>query len=381
MKKSICLVLIFVLMLTACSKWEVEIVDPTKPVETEGEESSSASETESEPEVSSAPETEEQPEKFPERNPAFVFEKPEILYPENAPEELFESVAFAEAMNRPSVILYDYEPISDCLAAVNFIEAFEKGEYAELYIFRFTNIDYYSTKDASCTCLFTENGAITETAEDWKDWETCSNYGYIKLIKNVYINDYGFFTVESEIYEPVYYKVISDFALYENEAEHRAMKEKYIDPIFTITVSPKEFASVSDFSAAELVFLFEDIYNHENGNDPWQKFGNNWPLSEILSLLNRYFEGVTKEMIISDSRFAYDPETDSIFYEGGRGGVPPDRRVFDYEQNGDILTVYYWLYHEESGTIYDDKYYALSIRLLPDGSFCYLSQEILENGG
>ena len=28
MKKLICLVLIFVLMLTACSKWEIEIVDP-----------------------------------------------------------------------------------------------------------------------------------------------------------------------------------------------------------------------------------------------------------------------------------------------------------------------------------------------------------------
>ncbi|MBQ2898575.1 MAG: hypothetical protein IJE28_02390, partial [Oscillospiraceae bacterium] len=37
MKKLICLVLIFVLMLTACSKWEIEIVDPTKPVEGESE--------------------------------------------------------------------------------------------------------------------------------------------------------------------------------------------------------------------------------------------------------------------------------------------------------------------------------------------------------
>ena len=37
MKKLICLVLIFTMMLTACSKWEVEIVDPTKPVENEQE--------------------------------------------------------------------------------------------------------------------------------------------------------------------------------------------------------------------------------------------------------------------------------------------------------------------------------------------------------
>ncbi len=37
MKKLICLVLIFTMMLTACSKWEIEIVDPTKPVEGESE--------------------------------------------------------------------------------------------------------------------------------------------------------------------------------------------------------------------------------------------------------------------------------------------------------------------------------------------------------
>ncbi len=38
MKKIICLVLIFTMMLTACSKWNLEIVDPTKPTESENEE-------------------------------------------------------------------------------------------------------------------------------------------------------------------------------------------------------------------------------------------------------------------------------------------------------------------------------------------------------
>ena len=42
MKKLICIVLIFILALTGCSKWNVEIVDPTKP--SENEENSSASE-------------------------------------------------------------------------------------------------------------------------------------------------------------------------------------------------------------------------------------------------------------------------------------------------------------------------------------------------
>ena len=37
MKKIICLVLIFTMMLTACSKWNVEIVDPTEPSESQAE--------------------------------------------------------------------------------------------------------------------------------------------------------------------------------------------------------------------------------------------------------------------------------------------------------------------------------------------------------
>ncbi len=360
--KKLILILLAALMISACgAEKEPEIFEETNP----GENCSIPSDFSS------------GEEKIPEKEPEFEFEKTEILYPENVPEELFESAAFKQAMERPSVILYDYEPISDCNAAVNFIEAFEKGEYAELYIFRFANIDYYEIKDASCTCFVSENGIITETAEDWQDWETKKDYEYSETVKNVYINDYGFFTVESEIYEPIYYQVIHDFALYENAAEYRELKEKYIDPIFTITVSPEDFGSVSELSD-KLIWLFEDIYNYENEHDPWQEFGNNWPVSEMLSLLNRYFEGVTKEMILSRRNIDYDQETDTIFYEGGRGGVYPDRRVFDYEQKDDILTIYYHLYHEESGTIYDDRYFVLEIRILTDGSFRYLSQKIVE---
>lgn len=359
--------------------------EPQKPEVPENE---PISEESSEPEVSEEPENipeepsepEEKQEEFPEK-PAdieFEFEKPEILYPENVPEELFESAAFAEAMNRPSVILYDYEPISDCHAAVNFVKAIEKGEYAELYVFRFTNIEQYETKDASCACFTVIGNKIIKNFEYWTDWETKEPGRHSYLIEKIYINDFGYLAIESDVYDTVYYKIISDFELYENAAEHLELKEKYIDPIFTITVSPEEFDSPSDFSGRTLLWLFEDIYNHENGHDPWDEFGSNWPVSEILALLNRYFDGVTKEMILSDMAADYDPKTDTIYYEGGRGGVPPEIRVFDSEQNGDILTLYYHLYDGESGTIYSDRYFVLEIKLLGDGSFRYFSQKIIE---
>ena len=59
MKKIICFLLIFTMMLTACSKRNVEIVDPTKPIEndselvvSEGEESMTSEEWEELPLVS-----------------------------------------------------------------------------------------------------------------------------------------------------------------------------------------------------------------------------------------------------------------------------------------------------------------------------------------
>ena len=365
--KKLFLILLLALALCACGKTEVppEISPEVSP------ESESSSSEEEIPESSA-------PEEIPEEKPEFIFEKPEILYPENVPEELFESEAFKEAMERPSVILYDYEPISDCLAAVNFVEAAEKGEYAEFYIYKFNRDEKYSGDTLYLQHFILDKNYVQRKADSWQGWEKSKDLTENTVYARAKINDFGYFCLlDWDGCELSYTKVISDFALYENEAEHRALKEKYIDPIFTITVSPQEFSSVSDLSS-DFVWLFEDIYNYENGHYPWQEFGNNWPLSEILSLLNRYFEGVTKEMVLISRRIEYDPETDTIFYEGGRGGVPPERRVFDFEQNGNILTLYYQLYNEENGTIFEDRYYVLEIKLLEDGSFRYLSQKIIE---
>ena len=365
--KKLFLILLLALALCACGKTEVppEISQEVSP------ESGSSSSEEEIPESSA-------PEEIPEEKPEFVFEKPEILYPENVPEELFESEAFKEAMERPSVILYDYEPISDCLAAVNFVEAAEKGEYAEFYIYKFNRDEKYSGDTLYLQHFILDKNYVQRKADSWQGWEKSKDLTENTVYARAKINDFGYFCLlDWDGCELSYTKVISDFALYENEAEHRALKEKYIDPIFTITVSPQEFSSVSDLSS-DFVWLFEDIYNYENGHDPWQEYGDYWPLKDMSELLNRYFDGVTKEMIISDRQSIYDTETDTIYYPGGRGGAYPEIRVCGFEQNGDILTLYYEHYNPEVGEFVENKYSVLEIKLLEDGSFRYLSQKIIE---
>ena len=61
MKKIICLALLFAMLFSGCSNWKVEIVDPTKP-------------NESEAETSSEPEEPEVLTKIQERADKYIFE-------------------------------------------------------------------------------------------------------------------------------------------------------------------------------------------------------------------------------------------------------------------------------------------------------------------
>ena len=378
--KKLLLILLAVLMLCSCNVQEEPVLEePGISEENPGENCTLPEEEENistpeEPEVAPVPEDENKIE-IPSED--FSFEKPEILYPEFLTEKLSSSPAFESAMKKPSVITYQKEPVTDCLAATNFVEAFEKGEYAEFYLYSFSHADFDDSYSLYYQHFTTKDGLVYREGAYLYDWEGNFVPEEKTLHNFVEINERGYFGIGWEWGDFSYYKVISDFALYENEAKHRELKEKYIDPIFTITVSPQEFTSASDLSS-DFVWLFEDIYNYENGHDPWQEYGDYWPLEDMEKLLNRYFNGVTKEMIISNRKSIFDPETDTIYYPGGRGGAYPEIRVCDFEQNGDILTVYYELYNPEVGEFVENKYFALEILVLSKESFRYLSQDIIE---
>lgn len=85
MKKIICLVLIFTMMLTACSKWNVEIVDPTKPSEKEAEIVASESEL---TEVNEEKKQEEQTEQPYEAKKVDKYEAESFFYSEEGYEDM-----------------------------------------------------------------------------------------------------------------------------------------------------------------------------------------------------------------------------------------------------------------------------------------------------
>ena len=63
-----------------------------------------------------------------------------ILYPELADETLTASVLYRQALERPSVICYQEEPLTDPQPLEDFLAAMEKGEDRDLYLYQF----YYS---------------------------------------------------------------------------------------------------------------------------------------------------------------------------------------------------------------------------------------------
>lgn len=120
--------------------------------------------------------------------------------------------------------------------------------------------------------------------------------------------------------------------------------------------------------------LFEKLYYHENGHLPYEDYGVDWPVEEMTATVNRYFDGVTRQMVIdSNFRATYDATTDTLHYEGGRGGGAPDPlRVTDWKEDGTLLTLYYEAYDRDTGVPYDPSR-ALTVELMEDGSFRYRS--------
>ena len=177
--KKLFLILLAVLMLCSCGVQEEpqisessvaeEFFEETNPGENctlPGEEENiSAPE---EPEVAPVPEDENKIE-IPSED--FSFEKPEILYPEFLTEKLSSSPAFESAMEKPSVITYQKEPVTDCLAATNFVEAFEKGEYAEFYLYSFSHADFDDSYSLYYQHFTTKDGLVYREGAYLYDWE------------------------------------------------------------------------------------------------------------------------------------------------------------------------------------------------------------------
>ena len=381
MRRVFCLILTFMLLLAfaACSggrkgedipSGDSEVSSTPKSSQTEQETSSTASAEEPGP---SSPEPQE-----PIGNPAV------IAHPELLPEEVTSSSIYQQALTRPSVIAYEQEIATDPQPVHDFLAAAERGENWDLYCYQFTTVYADETPYLILRHFSFDGGALSVQTDYAESWEAIDEDDPPYLITDLLLTDYGLLTYhmtglltdgtkdwnESDLSV----KVVNDLDLYDDAAERQRVMETYLDPIRPSGIGYNTWSSPQELN--NLIFVAEDLYRYENEDTPFDHFGSSWPMDFILETLSRYFENVTAEDVIANAeRFLsvahYAPQTDTVYYEGGRGGAPILARVTGRSREGDLLLIDYDCDNIDTGIL--DYSRRLTVRLREDGSFRYLS--------
>lgn len=295
----------------------------------------------------------------------------EVLFPQLLSDEVKASPLYAEALTRPSVIIFDDQPVTSRAVVDRFLQGVEEGGDGELYLYSFITLG----EERSCLLirLISKDGKVTESLASDRSWDKGLTFDNSYAVTKIQLTEYGYLTYEGESSsEPTGYQVVNDRELFSDASQRQEMKEKYMDPIFPTALS----GHWDDPADMSLLWVFEDLYYYENGGSPFDEYGTDWPVEEIVALLSRYFDGITREVILSEEMAsAYDSQTDTIHYEGGRGGGPFCLRATSWETEGDLLTLHYEHYDCATGIPYENEQSLLTIRLMEDGSFRYLSNE------
>lgn len=366
MRKMLCLVFVLALLaLAACggagNGTGSSNISQVPPAPESSQEEQQPSSTEPDPSFQQ-PQQPERQEREPIGSPAV------IAYPEFLTDELTASPLYQEALTRPSVIVYQKEIVTDPQPVYDFLAAAEKGEDWDLYYY---NFDSFGTPSVSFSHFFSDGGKVYRRSEfEYSREEMTERTSLSYRIHEIVLNDYGYLNYRNEGL-----KVISDRDLYDDALELREMLETYLYPIYYTGIGCG-YTWSTPFVDMSWLYLFEDIYNYEHEGTPWDQYGSDWPVDYMIQTLSRYFDGVTADVFISSfkpGRSPYDPETNTVHYEGGRGGAIPDARVTGWTQEGDILTIDYHRYEYYSGLPVGGESRRLTVRLLEDGTFRYLS--------
>lgn len=309
------------------------------------------------------------------RNSLLPSGEAEILYPDLLPEAVTSTGAYRIAAADPTaVIIWNGRVATGRTAADSFWQAAESGGTGELSLYTFSpnhaepdkiqcQYDRFWT-DGGSSWYFSDYSADSSTA-----FMEPSRYD-AQLLE---VNDYGYLVASGDfVSEPTGYLVIPDRLLWEDADQRVQLYERYLEPVLPSALGETEWDSLEEIP--QPLWVFEDLYHYDHQNaSPFDVYGADWPVDEMAAQLSRYFDGVTEEQLIALYQEVYDPATGTLHYEGGRGGGPFCLRVTGWEEDGDQLTLNYEEYSSLTGEPYEDREYQLTVQLMEDGSFRYLS--------
>ncbi len=297
----------------------------------------------------------------------------ELRYPDALPPGARDCAAYQMAVDQ-GMLMRGEEPATDGALARWFLEEAAAGREAQLSVALFSAPWGDGAEGALVVDRFTsrDGGVYHSTAylESWS--KTDLTFEEDGKVEGLHLNDYGHLVYEIPgMTGPFGVPVIHGRELYPNYDASREIYEAYLRPIYYTALGATPWQTPGELNL--WLWLYEDISNYE-GQNPFDLYGTDWPVEAILSTLGRYFENITRGEILADkfALDAYNAATDTIHYEGGRGGGPKPLRVLDWTQQGDLLEIRYVGYEEATGVPYNDEY-LLTVKKLPDGSFYYRS--------
>lgn len=288
-----------------------------------------------------------------------------VDYPELAPAELTASPVYQEALGRPSVILYNDQPLTDPRPVRDFLTAVADKKDWDLFVYSFTLYDGFA--GVFLTHFLSDGGEVVKREAYESGWESLAETEHTyRVHPSMALNDYGYLTYR-DAYGEYAFPVINGRALYEDGEERQRLYDTYLAPVFYVACG-SDWASPQQLG--RLTWVFDSLYSRETGRSPREDFGDSWPVEVMVETLSRYFDGITADDVIG--RLPYDPQSGTVRCEGIQGGGPLCLRVTGYTREGDRLAIDYQQYDPSTGIPFEGTG-CLTVRLLEDGSFRYLS--------
>ena len=301
-------------------------------------------------------------------NPSSELLEADALY-HTLPDTLSESELYHQAVNSGGVILYEGEPVTTSATARDRLEQLDrKGGSLDIYCFTGQG------EEQSCQRFLyrNEDGVIGEYTSFSSDWTTSAEPELIRTVTDPAITRYGFFTAAAEDGEPCGMQVINDSEIYGDTAELRELFDTYLKPIYRSAIGTDTWSSPEE--AANLLWLAEDLAAY-GGVEFREEYPDGWiPVNYLVELLSGYFDGITRRSVVY-TIYDFDYASDCMHYTFDRDydAAPLYVRVLTAHPQEDLLCISYCLYDPYTGEPVADSSRVLSVKLLEDGGFQYMS--------
>ena len=294
-----------------------------------------------------------------------------LRYP--VPKSLEETVLFKEALNNTAsqIIVYG-EAVSSPDGFISFMNDMNEGREAGWVVYNFFEDSAYKQE------FFFDGTALTEkvTAAVFLNgkparWEENSTQYQIASLS---LLPFGVVEVKAQNLSPSFITLFNDRDIFIDHDKNKVLYDKYVAPMCLTVVTGETFANVEDFfTNCKFMTLADRLINYESGITYWDKYPDgDMPFADFYKLMSGYFEIGEKELrsIVKDSL----NENDALHYAGGYGGVYPKVIVENAEEESGLLKLYLRLFNVD-GSYTDDREKILTVKLLNDNSFVYISLE------